>query len=173
MKSRFQRNLYFLLGSIGSLLISQAFLPIHAFYVSIHDLRFDEEWGKFNIKIKIFTNDLEDALEKAGESRFLLNTENEIQSADQAIAHYIQEKVNLRIASKALHLNFNKKEYVEDATWIYLEAEAGCKPPKLLVSSKILLELFDDQTNIIRLKMGDRRFIANLDKQLYQKEFSF
>ncbi|MEM8889357.1 MAG: DUF6702 family protein [Bacteroidota bacterium] len=158
---------------MGILLISLAFLPKHAFYVSIHDLSFDEEWGKFDIKIKIFTNDLEDALLKTGESRFLLNTEKEIQGADQAIAHYLQKKVKLRIGSTALNLIFNKKEYVEDATWIYLEAESGCKPPELYVSSKVLLELFDDQTNIIRLKMGEQRFIANLDKQLYQKEFSF
>ena len=173
MRNRPLRKLYFLLGSIGFLFLSQSFLPKHAFYVSIHDIRFDEEWGKFDVKIKIFTNDLEDALVKAGESRFLLNTEKEIPGADQAIARYIAEKVSLSLEKKALSLLFLKKEYREDASWIYLQADAGCTPSSLHISSKVLLELFDGQTNIIRLRMGDQRFIANLDKQLYQKEFSF
>ncbi|MEL6256150.1 MAG: DUF6702 family protein, partial [Bacteroidota bacterium] len=150
MKNRRLKYFYFLIGSFGLFFISQSFLPKHAFYVSIHDIRFDQEWGKFDIKIKIFTNDLEDALIKYGHARFFLNTQQEMQGADLAITRYIQEKVKLNIGKKDLYLNFNKKEYLEDASWIYLEAEAGCQPRAFNISSKILLELFADQTNIIR-----------------------
>lgn len=173
MRSRLPGRFSSLVLSLGFLILTQSFRPPHAFYVSIHDIRFDEEWGKFDVKIKIFTNDLEDALVKAGENRFLLNTEKEITGADKAIARYIQEKVHLSLEKKPLSLLFLKKEYREDACWIYLQAEAGCTPSSLHISSKVLLELFDGQTNIIRLRMGEQRFIANLDKQLYQKEFSF
>ncbi|MDW3647886.1 MAG: DUF6702 family protein [Bacteroidia bacterium] len=160
-------------GFLCLFFISQSFIPRHAFYVSIHDIRFDKDWGKFDIKIKVFTNDLEDALVNAGHPRFLLDTQKEIEGADMAIDRYIQEKVILSIARKALSLQFIKKEFREDACWIYFQAEAECKPRELNLSSKVLLELFDSQTNIIRLKVGDQRFISNLDKQLYQEKFSF
>ena len=165
--------MYRFLGIATILLLSQSFFPRHAFYVSIHDIRFDEEWGTFDLKIKIFTNDLEDALVAAKHPRFLLGTEKEIPGAEKAITQYIKEKVQLSIQQKQLNLAFLKKEYREDACWIYFQAEAGCSPTELGVSSKVLLELFDGQTNIIRLKVGSQRFISNLDKQLYQEKFSF
>ena len=173
MKSRLRGKISLFIGFAGVLMLSQSFFPRHAFYVSIHDIQFDEDWGKFDLKIKIFTNDLEDALVKANHPRFLLGTEKEMAGSDAAVSKYIEEKVQLSIQQKTLKLEFLKKEYRDDACWIYFQAEAGCTPKELGVSSKVLLELFDGQTNIIRLKVGAQRFISNLDKQLYQEKFSF
>lgn len=147
--------------------------PSHAFYVSITDVEFLEEWGDFRIKVKIFTNDLEDALEKAGFGRLYLATEKESPEARISIYQYIQQKLSLKVGKTPVNLSYEKVEYRDDACWIYAKVGQSCQWDSLWIENKILFELFDTQTNIIRLKVHGQRKTANLDRYVYAEEFIF
>jgi len=149
------------------------FLPRHAFYVSISELQFDEDWGVVKLKVKMFSNDLEDALEKAGFGRLYLDSNQELPSSDRAIFQYLNQKLLLSSDGSILGLSFEKKEYIDDACWIYLHSTQRCGISDLTVKNKIFLELFDSQTNIVRIQAYGEKLIANLDKQIHFKKFSF
>lgn len=170
MRRRIALNILFL-SCIGLGNISFTNAPAHAFYVSITEIELEAEWGELKIKVKVFTNDLEDALEKAGYGKLFLDTEKEVQHAHVQIFQYLNSNISFKINQTPLALRFQQKMYRDDACWIYLRAGQVCQAKSLSVSNQILLELFDTQTNIIRLKADGERQIANLDKQIYSKEF--
>lgn len=163
-------RLILLLFFLGKLLHTPD--PTHAFYVSITEIEWSEEWGEVHIKVKIFTNDLEDALEKAGMGKLYLNSEKEMNTAQAGIFQYLNNKMALYIDQEQLPLSYVKRKYLDDACWIYLKAGQACQVHTLGIKNKVLLELFDTQTNIIRLKTDERKEIANLDKQIFHHEFS-
>lgn len=147
--------------------------PHHAFYVSISELSYEEKWGDLTLKVKVFTNDLEDALVKRGSEKLYLNTQNESPNSISAIANYLFSKVKLQVDQKPVNFLFVKKEYLEDACWIYLRSEGMCQLSQLSIESHIFLELFDTQTNIVRVKAFGQKKIANLDGQISKHTFDF
>lgn len=153
-------------------LLAFTFIPPHAIYVSILEIRYDEEWGDLNLQVKIFSDDLENALQTSANRQLFLRPDQESPNIDGYLQAYLNEKIQLRSRDGNMPLHLVRKKFVEDATWIYLKAYGSCNMTSLTVKSSILLELFDAQTNIIRLKANGENYISNLDRQIQEKKFS-
>ncbi len=129
----------------------------HKFYVSICQIDFNSKTNSLEITFKIFTDDLENALEAQGTGKLYLGSERESQDADRFIFNYFVTNFNLKIENRPAQLKFLGKEVELDVTWCFIEVLDVEKITNITVTNSILIEQFEDQTNIVHVKVGDNQ----------------
>jgi hypothetical protein len=145
-------------------LFLSAFLPswasankTHDIHISVCELRWNEDSGAFEVSIKIFIDDLELALGKEGAPGLFIGTSREAKEANEYIATYLRKHFTIDIDGKRLIPDFLGKEISEDflAVWCYVEFPAQVsRAAKCTLSNDILLDMYDDQRNIMDIRMN-------------------
>lgn len=128
----------------------------HDIHVSVCELRWNEESGAFKVAIKIFIDDLERALSIGGAPGLFIGTPKESGEANRYIASYLQKHFTIDVDGNRLVPDFVGKEISDDllAVWCYVEFPAKMsRSKKCTLSNDILLELYDDQRNIMDIRM--------------------
>ena len=147
--------LYFLFISLPSRASSPV---IHDIHVSLCELRWNEDSDAFEISLKVFIDDLEVALGKQGISGLQIGTDKETKEANARIADYINKHFKITVDGSILTPEFLGKEVSEDylAVWCYFQFPADLlQARKCTISNDVLLELYDDQRNIMDIRMDD------------------
>lgn len=134
-------------------LLCLVFLILHPFYVGLMDIAYFEESHTYGISVKLFTDDLEKAVERDSDIKLKLATEKEHSKSDSLIAGYVLEHVGIS-GIQPLKLTYLGKEYEYDVTWIYLESEPTEPIRNLRVDNDILMEVFPDQTHVIHFELN-------------------
>ncbi len=137
--------------------ICSSFSP-HDFHVSITEVEQNAENGRFEFTVKIFTDDLEQALMTEGTEKLLLGEEMEHEQADTYLTKYVQKRLLLTCAETEIDLVFIGKEVELDATWMYFESSVIPICPEVSIQSFLLTDVFEDQQNIIKARReGERK----------------
>jgi hypothetical protein len=132
-------------------------VDVHDIHVSLCELKWNEESSAFEVSIKIFIDDLELALGKEGVSGLSIGSAREAANANEEIARYLQQHFKIEIDGVLLAPQFLGKEVSEDfqAIWCYVEFPGhASEGKKCTLSNDILLELYDDQRNIMDIRMS-------------------
>jgi len=137
---------------------------LHSYYVSITQIEYNQYTQSVEISCKIFTDDLEAALEKATGEKMHLGTERENPNAGQYVRQYLKDHLLFELNGKAVQYNFVGKEISGDATWCYLEISGVRELKSLKVSSQLLTEVFETQTNIVHITTGKNKKSLLLSK---------
>lgn len=138
-------------------LLCMAFMPPHDFHVSMTELEQNRENGRLEMTIKLFTDDLEKALEMEGVERLLLGDEAESEKADHYLNAYIQKRFEVESQEESVNWTFIGKEVEMDVTWCYLESDSIAPVEELKFESHLLTDVFDDQQNIIKSRQAKSR----------------
>lgn len=128
----------------------------HDIHVSVCELRWNEESGAFEVSVKIFIDDLERALTMEGAPGLFIGTPKESEEANRYIASYLRKHFTIDVDGTRLVPDFLGKEISDDllAVWCYVQFPAKMsRSQKCTLSNDILLELYDDQRNIMDIKM--------------------
>jgi hypothetical protein len=129
----------------------------HDMHISVCELRWNESTGAFEVSIKIFIDDLERALAKEGAPGLFIGTPKESGAADHYVADYLQKHFIIDIDGTRLTAELVGKEVSEDflAVWCYVEFSAELSHArKCTLSNDILLDMFEDQRNIMDIRMS-------------------
>ena len=127
----------------------------HDFHLSNTEIRYNIEESALQITSRIFIDDLESALAAVGHDNLFICTEKEAPEAEIFIAEYLDNNLIIRIDGVAQNYEFIGKEVSEDlqAVWCYMEiVDIECNEV-IVVENNVLLEIFDDQKNIVRLNL--------------------
>lgn len=153
-------------------LISAA--PMHKFYVSITKIEYVKEKNSLQIITKIFTDDIEDALQQRYDASISLDTKKETKAADEDLKNYILQKINIKVNGKAAKLEYVGKEYDTDMVVAYIEIKDVNDLKTIEIENKILMEIFPEQQNIIHLKTPKNRrsLILDRDESIGKLEFN-
>ncbi len=138
------------------LLISAA---VHKFYVSVTNMEYVEEKKAFQITTRIFIDDLEQVLNNRYDIRAAMATEEEYPELDTYIGKYLNKKLSVRINGEIKALSYLGKEYRDDLVMCYMEIE-GIELENLNsleVTNDILTELFEEQQNVVHLRIGEMK----------------
>lgn len=135
-----------------TLLLCTLCLMPHDFHVSITQMALNDRSGQLEIAVKVFTDDLETAIQPKGTEPLRLGTEREDPRGKILIGAYINRNLRVKVDGAPVVLTFLGKEMEADATWCYFESAPIGKFSKLDVTNTLLIDLFDDQVNIIHLK---------------------
>ena len=136
----------------------------HKFYVSITKIEYVKEKKSLQIITKIFTDDIEDALQHRYDPSISLDTKKETEAADEYLQKYILQKLNIKVNGKPVQLNFIGKEYDVDMLVAYIEVTNVPNLKSIEIENKVLMEMFPEQQNIIHLKTTNSRKSLMLDK---------
>lgn len=130
----------------------------HDIHLSMAEIRFNEATSSFEVAIKIFIDDLELAIEKEEQvSGLKIGTEKEATNADAFIASYLAKHFTISVNGALLIPDYLGKEVTEDllAVWCYVEfPQKGPAARSCILSNNILLEVYQDQRNIMDIKMN-------------------
>jgi len=145
------------------LLLSSSFIS-HKFYVSITEIRLNDENNTIEISMRIFPDDLDRAISQIQGVNPQIATELEHEDADKWIEDYVLQRFSLQLNGIKIKCSFLGKEQESDAVWCYFEGKFTGSPKELTVTQKILTDSFEDQVNIVQFYHNDFNKGIMLDK---------
>jgi hypothetical protein len=124
----------------------------HKFYLSNTIVEQNPRTGSLEIIIKLFTDDLERALQQDGNANIRLSgeTSNEVSAA---IQHYLEKHFMLKFQSKPTALNYVGQEVEADLTICYFELAQLPEFNFIEVKNNLLMEVFPDQKNVVDIRL--------------------
>jgi hypothetical protein len=129
----------------------------HPFHVSKCEVAFTRENPNVQIALHVFIDDLELALERHNHRNLQIGTKNENPEADQYILEYLRKTFIVEVKEKKLSYDMLGKEMTKDLAgiWVYLEVSEQALPKNVSITYSLLTEVFDDQQNLINIKVND------------------
>lgn len=156
-------------------ILSLVFLlfSVHEFHLSLMEINHNAESKSLEISIKLFTDDLMVALQQTGAPKMEIGTEEEPPEANEYIESYLKRHFQLMVNGKPVQVTYLGKEAELDATWCFVEVKDVKKVQLLEVENNLLLEAFDDQTNMVNSNVNGRKKSGIARKGNTKLEFEF
>ena len=146
----------------------QASAPLpHKFYLSNTSIEFNAQTRAIEITSKIFTDDLEHAIEAQCYRYHSLYPQSP--EVFELVKKYIGEKLSLQVAGRNVVLNFIGYSVDNDMTTLFIEGNYF-DPNQVIVNNTILLEWYSDQQNIVEVRWNgqSKREYFTKDKTQFQ-----
>jgi len=141
----------------------------HDFHVSLTTIQYSAEESTYQATIKLFTDDLEKALNAEYSEEIILSSKNEF---DQNVEAYVQSRFKLYDEQgNQLNLTYLGKELEYDVTWVYLESVPAKASENLTVENTLLNEVFRDQSHIVHYYLEEKTSTALLDASKTKSRF--
>jgi hypothetical protein len=131
-------------------------MPAHPVHVSVAHINLNPESKRFDISLKLFRDDFEQAvLMNSGKTVDFTSSEEKYRTTAEK---YIRDKFQIVLndnPSSVKKLEFVKFELKEDAVWVYCSYPLKGRVTSLRVENEILLELYKDMTNLVVLQFNE------------------
>ena len=131
------------------ILISLSIYLLHPFHVSVCEITFNKESGGLEISQRIFIDDLETTLNNKYDQQLDLLNPTDRPLLRKLLNNYLTASIQISINEKLMEFQFLGYELEEVGIWCYLEIQKIEKIDRLTINNEILMEEFDDQSNII------------------------
>ncbi len=128
----------------------------HEFYLSVTEIEYNNEKQSLQIITRVFIDDFQDVLNERYDANLQLSEEAEEGAVTENISKYLKQKLRLQVNGEELQLNYLGKEYDADQLVLYIEVENLSSFNKIQVTNEILTDLFDDQKNVVHVKVNDK-----------------
>ncbi|MFD1756489.1 DUF6702 family protein [Rufibacter sediminis] len=128
----------------------------HEFHTSITDARYNPKNQTYELSVRVFADDLEEALTRRHKTTIRLDRSERV---NKLMAEYLQTHLAISsVKGTRATQKFIGAQEEADAIWLYLEIPAGKVPAgQLWVQNALLMEIFDDQTNILNLEIAGKK----------------
>jgi hypothetical protein len=127
----------------------------HPFFVSVSEIRIDDQKKQLTLSCKLFTDDLQDALYK--QFKWKADLKNESPEQDSLLQLYIKERVRIQYANANITLNWVGYEIEKEAVWCYLEGTVSQSGKHIQMTNKLLYDYLPKQSNIIHCYLNKKR----------------
>ena len=137
----------------------------HKYYLSLTQIEYSKEEKSLQVIINVFMDDIETALNKNYTIDLQLTAKNELKDAEVYFEKYLREKLNFSVNKNNVDFKYLGKEYEGDLVYFYLEVSDIKNPTSLELSNKLLLDHFEEQQNVVKMKVGKKRRSKILNKK--------
>lgn len=145
----------------------------HEFYLSVTEIEYNNEKQSLQIITRVFIDDFEDVLNERYGADLQFSEEAEEGAVAENISKYLKQKLRLQVNGEELQLNYLGKEYDADQLILYIEVEDLAPFNKIEVTNEILTDLFDDQKNVVHVKVNDKTKSLLLMRQQETEKLTF
>ncbi len=154
-------------------LVSSFHAVKHPFYLGLVDIKQDVKQHTLNVSVKLFINDIEDALKKTTKKNIdLLNPKNKAEMEAELFT-YIKKRLSITINQKAATLDMIGYEREEEAIWTYIEIKKVNQVKAIQVDTKLLYDFLPQQSNIVHVEINDVKKSSKVTNPDSKVEFSF
>lgn len=130
---------------------------MHPFHVSVCEIDYDQKTKVMQITQRFFIDDMETALSQITKKKdFNISSESYRAALDEFYKAYFSEKLSISVNGKLLEVSYLGYELEDGAIWCYLETEKVKKINTVNIKNKLLFETFEDQSNIIHIKIFEK-----------------
>ena len=150
------------------------FALLHPFHVSVCSIHHAPDEQTLQITQKIFADDLEEALTAAstiGPVDVLNPPDSD--ALDALIDDYLRNHLQITVNGQVMEATYLGHEREEMALWCYLEVSGVPDIQSLSVRSTILIDTFDDQTNIVHVEYRNALKSMKLAKNYPNDQVTF
>ncbi|MEO0571423.1 MAG: DUF6702 family protein [Bacteroidota bacterium] len=154
-------------------------LNAHQFYISITSVRHHAETQKLTVRIKVFVNDLEEAIFQEQGIRIGLWTNTPVENVESYLERYIFSKLFISVDDARVPLKFVNQmveptEVLEDHVLVCkLEAYNIPKITTIKIHNSLLTESIDSQINIVNIRANGTKKVINLDGKIPEDQIAF
>ena len=136
-----------------------AFSVAHKFYVSVTNVNYSEKDQALQITSRVFIDDLDRLLMARYDLEAKLASEEENKMANAYIEKYLRSKFVVSVNGSPVEYDFIGKKYDADVVVLYLEVPKVDlnKTESVQIENEILTDLFDDQQNVVHIKIKDTK----------------
>jgi hypothetical protein len=135
------------------LLIPICAFTLHKYYISLCEIEYVKEEKSLEIVLGMFIDDLEFTLNKNNDKILYLATPEEAPNIDQYYKNYLDKHFKISVNYTAQSYEYIGKEYDNDVVRFYLEATNIEHLNSLEIINTSLFRDFEDQQNIIKIKV--------------------
>lgn len=128
---------------------------VHPLHISVTEISLDEKENELEIMIRVFTDDLEQAIRSERKNPDLNLWSPGKTTTDKLAWEYLQPKFKLTSGGEVLNLKYLGHEKDEDVTVFYIQVQPMQKFEAISVTNSIITELYDDQSNLINVTLGE------------------
>jgi len=145
----------------------------HPFHVSVIELEHNAGARSLETSVKLFTDDLENALRKRFSVPVDLNDPAKRIAMDSLVARYLREQLTISANGKKLSGTYLGFEQDKEAIYAYIEYAGPAALTQLEADCGILYDQFTDQVNIFHVTVGGKRQSSKLGHPNRSIEFRF
>ena len=133
----------------------------HKHYISLTQIEYVPAEKSLQITMRFFIDDLEKAVGSRFDKNLALATPDEMKNADVYIERYLENKFKMWLNGTELTPNYLGKQYEDDQVFFFLEVDKVDNIEVLEVQNSMLMEVYEEQQNYIKLRIGemDKTFI--------------
>ena len=151
-----------------SKLLLLSWLIFHPVHVTLASVDYEPNDGCLKVFVKMYLDDfLLDA--EQDENNFLFFDKSK---SKEIIEKYINQKLIIKSNNITLTGKVNNFEAVDDEVKVYMELETSEIPNELLVQNLIMTELYNDQSNLVIIKIDNFeegfKFTPEITEQIFK-----
>lgn len=136
----------------------------HPIHLSVTRIEYNAQHESLEISVKLFTEDLERALEQQGYADFFRRKEDNYPALNHPLKTYINSNFGVYVEGEEKKTEFIGKEVNRDVLWCYFEIHHVKLFEKIRVKNTIFFDLFGDQSNLVHVYINDKHQSMMLDK---------
>lgn len=145
----------------------------HEFYLSVTEIEYKAEQESLQVITRVFIDDFQKVLNERYQANLQLSEEAEQGAVKENITKYLAQKLKIKTNGGNLQLEYLGKEYDADQLILYIEVKNVASFNKIEVSNGILTDLFDDQKNVVHVKVNDKTKSLLLMREQQTDKLSF
>lgn len=148
-------------------------VSFHPFHVSVTEIEHNASDKSLEISCKIFTDDFETALTDLYKTKVDLINPPKKAAMDSLVKRYLLSHLSLRVNGRPVTMTYVGFENEKEAAYSYFEVDNVSSMSKLDITNSIMYEKFDDQVNIMHVKLNGERKSTKLDYPSKETSFSW
>ncbi len=107
--------------------------------------------------MRCFVDDIENSLNKSNQILLELGNDRELKDANQYLKGYLFSNFKVEVNHQNKKIIYLGKEIEKNIIYFYLEIPNISDISSIRIENKVLFESFDDQQNVIRLQLNDKK----------------
>jgi hypothetical protein len=144
--------LQFLIHTLAGTPINSKAAASHPFYVSITETEIIND--TLQISLRVFTDDLELALNESTKTKIFLNNPSQQQKEFILIKDYLFNRLQAGGSAKPDRIEWIGHEFEDDVCWIYGYLPISKDQRILFIKHMLFYEVYADQQNIVHFKQN-------------------
>ncbi|MDB5208524.1 MAG: hypothetical protein JWR72_3599 [Flavisolibacter sp.] len=145
----------------------------HPFYVSVTEINQNSSAKTLEISCKFFTEDFEQAIEKAYKAQLDISLAKDKGSFDKFIPDYISKHLSLVVDGKQATLSYVGFEKEKESVYVYFEVSNISAVKNMSAVNSLLHDFINQQINIMHVTIGGKRQSTKLDYPQTKAAFGF
>ena len=128
----------------------------HPFYVSVTEVEYSSKTKEVGISVKVFPDDLEESLRKFNGKKYDV-VQGDKKMIGPVLDKYIKQHMRIMLNGTAKSYQWMGYEIDKESVWMYFSITNQPGVRSIQVQSDLMYAYKQEQTNIIHIKLDDKR----------------